>query len=259
MADDTVIEAPSEGQPQENQDQTEKKGQDTTQSTTQKLEGKSGEELIKMYGELERKVGEMGSELGQKRQFESQMSVVLQAIYNDPDLTDKVKKEIAKVSGQKPQENKTEDRKPDANGDVRKALEGQIMNDFSAKYGLNSLENDKRAEVFKGIADQLADMVDPGGTKSVAEVLDGIDLTKLPGMLEKAYILADRDGKITEAANESMKKADINRAAKFGSISSSNGVSDTESLTPDEKETARKLGISEDKYLTQKKAINTKQ
>lgn len=259
MADEQIV-APSDGQPQQPQDQVQQPSQEPTKPVTpEKLEGKSGEELIKMYGELERKTGEMGAELGQKREFEKQMSIVLQAIYADPDLTDKVKKEIAKLSGEKPKGDTTPERKPDTNSDVRKALEGQIMNDFSAKYGLNSLEADKKSEVFRGIADQLADMIDPGGNKSVAEVLDGIDLTKLPGMLEKAYILADRDGKITEAANESMKKADINRAAKFGSISSSNGVSDSESLTPDERETARKLDISEDKYLAQKKAINTKQ
>jgi len=231
---------------------------DSNQSVPDNLKGKDSNDLIKMYGDLERKLGEQGAELGQKRKFEQEMGLVLQAIHADPNIKASVEKELKKIVGVKDPDNtastSTTDSKPDKTTvETRQAVESQILGKFEEKHGLDSLPADKKAEVYKKIGDELAEMLDPGGTKTYAQVLGSVNLMKLPGMLDKALFLAEKDQVIAKATEEGRAKAQVSRAGAIGTIPSFGTSSGGDSLSADERDTAKKLGISEKDYLDSKK------
>lgn len=238
----TVPSSPTDGQ-------TQDKGAPEKTVVPEQLKGKSQDDLIKMYGELERKLGEQGSELGQSRKFQEEMSVVLQAIYADPKLKTSVEEQMERVMGR----GKTEpDKKTTPADETREAVEGQILREFEVRNGLDLLEATQRQQLYQKIGDELRDMLDPGGKKSYAEVLSSVNLTKLPQMMEKAYYLADREGTIKKAVQAGVLKAKESQAGMIGGISASSGGGNQKMLTPEEKQAAEKLGISEDDYLKSK-------
>ena len=259
MADD-INKAPDEGQAKVTETpSTPKDGQVGTgetapkQSVPEKLQGKSSEDLISMYGNLERKLGEQGHELGEYKKFRQDMDLVLNAIYADPDTKSLVEKNMRKLSGVDQNSSNRDQPQVDPRvSETRSAMEAQIINGFAAKNGLDSLPAEQRPEVFKKIGDELVDMLDPTGTKTYAQVLAGINLQKLPSLLEKAYYLADKDGMIDKATAQARAKFQQNASAAIGSMSSAGG-SNEERLSPEERETAKKLGVSEADYIKYKK------
>jgi len=258
MPDDINPKAPDEGQakvtetpsvPEGGQVET---GKAPNQSVPEKLQGKSSDDLISMYGNLERKLGEQGHELGEYKKFRQDMDLVLNAIYADPETKSLVEKNMRKLTGVDKSNQASQPTVDPRVSETRSAMEAQIINSFAAKSGLDSLPADQRPEVFKKIGDELVDMLDPTGTKTYAQVLAGINLQKLPLLLEKAYFLADKDGMIDKATAQARAQFQQNASAAIGSMSAVGG-SNEERLTPEERQTAKKLGVSEADYLKYKK------
>ncbi len=254
MADENTV--PQEGQTEGKSSTTPEggktEGQENAplQSVPKNLEGKSQNDLIKMYGELERKIGEQGTELGQKRQFEKEMGVVLQAIYANPDVKSGVEKEMQKILGVEPKKN------GETKGDEsREVLEGQIIGGFLERKGLYALPQEEQAQAVNGIARELREMLDPSGKKTNEQIGKEIDLRNLPVYLEKAYTLANRDGEIQKAVKTGLAKAGVGRAGIIGGIQSSGNVNESETLSEDERHVAKRLGISEEDYLKNKKKL----
>ena len=248
--------APEQGQAEENAPsapeggQAEEKDQEAPEKPIpDKLKGKSSDELIKMYGELSSKLGAQGVELGQARQLTRQMQVVLQAIEGSPQAKTLIEAELVKISGKAPEGDKKPDGEVKTDASVKRAVEGQIIREFEEKQGLTTLNPDERQVIYARIGTELTEMLDPGGTKSQAEVLDSIDLTKLPQMLERALFLANRDGEIEKATKAGMVRAQQNRGGMIGSIPSSGSVSSPgQALTAEEREVARSLSMSDEEY-----------
>lgn len=220
----------------------------------EKLQGKTPDELIKMYGEAERKLGEMGNQLGEKKRLESEMAVVLQAIHANPELKSGVEREIAKIAGQ---DTPTNDKPKVEEGDktqkqLKQAVEGQVIKEFEKDRGLNTLDAQEKRDVYTKIGDELAEMLDPGGNKTLPQLLDSIDPNKLGTYLDKAYKLANMDGEIEKATKAGMLKARQNEEAIFGAIPSSSGSGGTGGLSTEEKEMAKKLGVTEEDYQKNK-------
>ena len=215
------------------------------QEVPEKLQGKSDSELVKMYVELEKKIGEQGNELGQARKFQQDMALVLETIEANPNLKTEIQKELKKATGFKEPDVNKPSQDSTKTDETRRAVEAQIIKEFEGTHGLNSLNQEEKAKTYSKIGDELIDMFDPSGKKTTAQILDEIDLTKLPRMLEKAYFLVNRG----EGENRAQKEGMI------GSIPSSSSVSDSEGLNQDERKAAKRLGISEDDYLKQKKEI----
>ena len=262
MADEPKTAVPQEGQTEEEKktvpstpEDGQTKGQENAplQSVPDNLKGKTTTDLVKMYGELEHKLGAQGTELGQARKFQEEMAIVLKAIEQDPDVKSGVEKNMRKVMGITEDSPKSgESKSSSTDTETRRAVEGQIIREFEEKSGLNTLDQEKKAEVFKRIGDELSDMLNPGGNKSYSEVLDSVNLTKLPAMLEKAYFLADREGIVKKAAEEGRAKAMQDRGGIIGNISSSSRQEGSDTLTSEERLVARKLGISDEDYLKSK-------
>ncbi len=132
--------------------------------------------------------------------------------------------------------------------DARVATQGMIINDFEKGYAIDKLEPTKKQELHVKIGNELAEMFDPGGTKSPQQVIQEIPLDKLPRYLEKAYKLATVDDTAERARLQGIIEARQNNEASFGSIPSSNGKSDSISLTPEQRQAAQKMGVSEEQY-----------
>lgn len=229
----------------------------------EKLQGKSAEEVAQMYVNLEKKMGEHSSSVEEAKKLKEDMGLVLQAIYADPELKTGVEKQLRKVMGlEQPSKDEGEDTKKTQDkeekttqDDTRRAMEKYIIRDFEDKKGLNHLNQEERQTLYKRIGNELVDMVDPGGNKNYGEILDSISLEKLPAMLDKAYQLANQDGEIEKATKKAAAEARESQAGQIGSLPSSGTSTDAIRLTPSEKEAAKKLGVSEDKFLQRKKEI----
>lgn len=240
---------PTEDNPQEDPKDSSKEEQSKetqkshieTDDLPEKFKGKSASDIAKSYLELEKKLGSHSQTQTELDQWRALGNVIKQ----DPELIKALEK---KVAGDKSQERPKDD--------TRDALSNKIVSDFEKEYSIDRLDPEKRQAMHKKIGEELADMLDPGGNKSTREILDSINLSKLPQYLGKAYRLATVDDESERARVKGILESQRNSEATFGSIPSTGGKSNNDSLTTDERETAKKLGISEEKYLKQKQEIN---
>jgi len=227
------------------------------EAPSNKFVGKGTEELVKMYSELEKKLGEQSSEVSESRKFREQMDVVLQAIWADKNIYDNIDKKICEMRGvpsETPKELSTQQPVSSVDLDTRRAMENQIISDFERKYGMDQLQPDKKREMNVKIGNALARLADPGGKKTYAEILESISLQNLPSFLGDSYLIANKDDLVEKAKLEALTQRRETEGAAIGSIPSSSGTSSTE-LTPAEREAAEKLKIAPDKYLERKKQI----
>ena len=265
MADEQP-QAPQSGQPEKPKAPvTPDTGQATDKQAApseNKFAGKSPEELAKAYSELEKKLGDSSNELGELRKFREQMDVVLQAIWADQDVYNSVDKKIKEIRGVPVENGQTQtnvEGSPQITSpvdtDTRRALEAQIIDQFERRYGLDGLDPTKRREEHTKLGTALAEMLDPGGTKTYQEILNSVSLARLPKYLENAFFLANRDELIEKEKLKALTQNRENEGAAIGSLPSSSGSASNLSLTAAEKEAASKMKISEDKYLERKKQI----
>jgi len=229
-----------------------------TPELQRKIEGKSNQEIVKMYGELERKMGEASTNIEQRDQLIKQMNVVLAAIGKNPDREKMVKAWIKEVSeGSDGEDKKEENIETIKVNDTRKALENDIIRKFEGRYGLDKMAGEEKKGAHMKIGQALWDLVDPEGKyKSYDEMMDHVPLQKLDKMLENAYWISNRDI-ISEKVRlqDEAKRREANGGA-IGSISSVNiGQSDEITMSTEEIKAAEKLGISKEKWIERKKQI----
>lgn len=226
------------------------KGTEVPSQLPQHLQGKGIEDVVKMYGELERKFGEQSGEVGKLRKVAEQFDFINKVVSQDKDLLEKFESAINRVSG-KTTPPATRDDGKKGNGEVdsgsRKYLENKIVDDFAGSYGLNDLKPEEKQEELTRVGRALIDMLDPTGQRDVNEVLASIPLEKLPQYLDNAYWVANKD-KIAKG-NVPQNFASIGRMSTSSSKSESQAT-----LTDSEREIAKKLGVAEDAYLKNKQA-----
>ena len=227
-----------------------------------KFAGKSTEEVLKSYNELQKKLGEQATEVGELRSFRDQMDPVLQAVWADPELyqrlDDKIKEQRGFGAPKREETKKDGEQKkeiPAADLDTRRALENQIIADFERKYGVDQLAPNQKREMHVKIGNALADLADPGGRMTYADIVNTISLQKLPRYLENAYFIANKEALIETAKLEALTANKVNQQGSIGSIPSSSGMSSELELSASERETAQKMGIPVAKYLARKKEI----
>jgi len=261
MADEDT--APEAGQPTE-APVTADTGQADLQPapSEDKFAGKSTEEVLKSYNELQKKLGEQATEVGELRSFRDQMDPVLQAVWADPDLYGKLDNKIKEMRGfgvlakeEAKEDGKGKTEVPSADLDTRRALENQIIADFERRYGIDQLAQNQRREMHVKIGNSLADLADPGGKMTYAEIVNTISLQKLPRYLENAYFIANKENLIETAKLEALTANKVNQQASIGSIPASSGMSSELELSASEREAAQKMGIPVAKYLARKKEI----
>lgn len=218
------------------------------------LQNKSVEDVVKMYGELERKLGEQSTSVAEAKKIKENQQILARAVQDlsesDPDTIKKLESAIAKVTGSAPTETKKQetDGEPKADpqvSELRQVTVNKSFDEFASRHGISKMGDDEKKKVMEKVGQELMDLYDPGGNKQWQQVLSEIPLAQLPTLLDKAYYLSA----MGTAQNRS--QTDF---ASVGSMPSSNqesNVSDV-SLTPDEKKLAQMLGVSEEKWLKRK-------
>ena len=86
----------------------------------------------------------------------------------------------------------------------------------------------------------------------------GDSLEKLPKYLEKAYSLATMNDTIKKAQESAQAEANSGAAGIISSVPSNSPEGTDATLTPTERELAKRMGVSEDKWLERKKQINSR-
>lgn len=236
-------------------DNQDKKSQDNG-GAKDKLADKTTAQLVEMYGNLERKMGETSGEIKQKDELIKQMNIVLAAIEKDPTRSELVKKWIQELDGGEGADKK-DIKKDDKGSDTRRAVESEIVRKFESRYGLDKLKGEDKAKAQTKLGNALWELADPKGEyKSYEELLDHIPLQKLDRLLENAYWVSNRDVISEKIDLENQAKKRENDLASIGGLSSAsiNEQGEVE-LTPDEIKTAEKMKIPVEKYKARKKEI----
>lgn len=256
MADEENKVTDPQGQSTTTTDPSESKdGESTTETKIpEKLQGKTVEDIARMYTELEKTYGKHSQEVNTYRKKVEEWETLGRVIKGNPELEKQLVAEIEKISGKSTETTSTNGEKPRVD-DTRKAVESTIISTFEKNYGIDRLPGERKTELFSKIADELGDMLDPGGNKNMRQILNEISLEKLPKYLEKAYKLATMDDVAEQGRVKGLAEARMNSEAAFGSIPSSGGNSNKIELTPKQQEVARRMGISEEKYIANLRAI----
>lgn len=237
----------------------------------EKFKGKSPDDIAKAYIELEGKLGEQSKTVEEAKKAQEQVDTLLRAIWSDPDLYRKVEDGVRKfVSGGSLPESRT----PDVNGksdegakksesdpqvsELRVAQENQILDKFFTEYGYKNLSEKERKESYNRLALSLANLRDPGGKKPIKQVLSEIPLSQLPNFLDNAHFIANKGQIVDQAKRSALASKEENDAATIGSFAASSGQKgDGVTLSNRERETARKMGISEEAYAKRKVQIRS--
>lgn len=231
--------APIEGQPI-TPTVPEKSGETPIQ-VPEKFKDKSPEEISKAYDEAQKFISKQGEDLGrtkkEKEELEKQiknLNYLAQVIESDEDLYKRVE---AKIKG-------TPEDKPTEPDDVRVTITGNVIKEFEQKFGLDKLESEKAQAIRTAIGQKVE--------RLTGRSINDVPLSQLAETLESGYTLATQGDREEQARLQGIAEARANREAEIGSIQSS-GVNGTQvTLTPGEKEAARKLGISEIDYIKYK-------
>lgn len=215
----------------------------------EKFKGKSTEDIATMYLELEKKFGEHSKEVENARQFLQEKAFLDQLLSEDEQLYKTLEQAISKKVGKQT----TDDKSPKSDPvltDLRRSEENRAIGEFQKQFGIDKLDSDKKKEMMQNISKELAEMLDPGGNKTIGQIISEISLSKLPKYLENAYWIANKEKLIDRGSISD----DI---SSIGSISSSSVFnSNKDSLSEEEKKIAEKLGVKPEKYLERKKQIN---
>lgn len=205
---------------------------------------KTIEELEEGYKNTSGESSKMAEELNDYRKAVQDYEQIVRVVLNDEELRQGVEK---RLSGQTSSDNsrkevaKTPERDPQI-VKVARQMENMIVDNFMSKHGLDQLDTDEQAKVKRDIGKYLEDVIDP----------QNVDLNKLPKQLENAYKLY----KLDNAGDDRTEGTDYSsEIGKTKGAPSATPKDTTPSLTPQEKEAARKMGISEADYAKSKKAI----
>lgn len=266
MAEETITTDPQGQSTQQQQTTTDPAKNQAGQSTQQtiqdvqedlpeKFKGKSAKEIAESYLELERKSGQHTSEVQQARQNLAQWESLGKVIQGNPALEKLIVEEIQKISKKSEDDPNIRKDQPATRDDTRIAVEKTIVKEFETEHGIDKLSADEKTTLQKRVGKELEEMLDPKGAKNASELIADLPLDRLPSLLRKAYKLATADDDKERSRLKGLLQARDNRDAEFGTIPSSSRSSSQNLLTPEEQKVAKRLNITEEQYLKNKKEI----
>jgi len=216
---------------------------------------KTREDLENSYKELEKKQGgfaDVERERDEYRRYATQVQPVIDQIERDEDLANIVREKM----GLKPVEKTDEKNQPQDEAQVEvqevkdrlSRIEGKdrvdTVRNFEKKYGIDALEKDAQKDMRRRIEGRL---------NKWGKSARGGNSTELAGLLEDAYALENNNEQIEQARNEAIIKTRQNELGITGNGNAMQVASPTTvSLSPDERDTAQKMGTSEKDYLAMK-------
>jgi hypothetical protein len=230
-----------------------------TPTITQKdIEGKTPDEIVKFVSERSEALGSTKKELEDYKSYVNTAKPYIDVISSDPELTKQVEAAYQKKYNPEPAKTETPSGEINKVDDTRRALENGIISQFESQRGLDKLDGDTKKEMNVKIGQELMDILDPSGTKNLNEVLSGVSLEKLPRYLDKAYKLATINDVATKAKEEAIAEISSGANGIMSSIPSSSPNASDVGLTPQERVLAERMGVSEAKWLENKKMISNR-
>jgi hypothetical protein len=258
---------PNNGQPdntQGNDPASSSAGQSPSTSTEapsqdlpEKFRDKTASEIAQQYVQLEKKLGEQSTEVETARKLKSDMDQVLQVLWKNPKLYEQVERELLRSQDGGLPEIKSPKNEDDGEAensgkddDVRSKMVNDTISDFEQKFKISELPSEKRKILNKKIATEFAELRDPSGKKTVAQLIKETPVNQLGKLLEKAYWLAQKDQLVDQDT--------IPDVASISSMSASSGKADTShGLSERELKVAQNLGVAPDEYAKNKKKLNS--
>lgn len=232
----------------------------------EKFRGKSAEEIAASYTELEKKHTQLSQDHSLTKKERDDLKALESFIDNDPDSFKYLQGRIeARKSGKatpadpaapaQPQNDPRVSRLEAELNDTRLSTQSGIFEKFEGKYGLRA-ETDETKEIKTRIGNTIKEMVAPKSPKTPAEIIATLPLDVLPQYLENAYKLATADDEKERVRRKTIAQTRMNSDATFSDSPSTSLRENTTSLTAEEKKVAKGLGITDEKYLAQKKSLN---
>ncbi len=238
-----------------------KGGQSTQEQLPDKFKGKTATEIAQSYLELEKQVGKHTTEVQQTKAEAQKVQTQLQqwealgkVIQSNPALYYQIEGEIKKLSNQQPLNQQTDPAIPRIEKDLtdtKLAAQNQIFEKFESRFGIDNLPTEDANNLKQKVGRELAEIT---GAKDTASAVAALSLDRLPIFLEKAYRLATDGDQKERSRLQGMLEARKNNQGAFGNVPSSSIRQDADGLSPEEKVVAKRLGITEAKYLENKKA-----
>ena len=231
----------------------------------EKFRGKSPEEIVKMYLDLERSFHQRDKEIEEWKKFGENSAPVWRAILRNPDLYKAIEEEVAKEAGVLPSQQTTTSakkgsqetkkgqvqisEKPSEADDV---LRNQIIEQFEDRVGISKLSRDKQRE----LREQLATLMAEKRLLRQGETLATVSLRDLPEILDTAWKLYNVDRLKEEGKLEGLASALVEKQASIGSLPSSEKKEPAlPELSEEEKKVASRMGLSEEDYAKMKQRI----
>lgn len=255
MLDDTNVDPAAAGQsttndpqPQGGQSEGTPSGtNDAPSNTPNNLKGKTSDDIVKMYGEAQSQIGKLSTELGDLRKFREQMNPVLEVIQEDRDIYDKLDNTLKKKAGVVVPD-KPSGETVNTDNETRSVVESQIINQFIDRNGINTLDQETKGKVLSQVGKELINMYDLSGKATSSEVISKINLSTLDQKLQDALLLSK--------AKYGFK---VDPAAEIGSISSGSLNTNSDKLSTDEAKVAKRMGVSEEDYIKNKKLLQVQE
>lgn len=140
---------------------------------------------------------------------------------------------------------------------TRNHLFKQTVSTWEKSVGLDKLDQDKRTEVNTKVGSMLSRILDHKGEGvPVNQLLMGVSLDRLDGVLNDAYYLATKDDREAQIKKQVADEYQSGATGMIGSIASGSAGSGDIEMTGQEKLYADKMGISHKDYLASKKEIS---
>ena len=204
---------------------------------------KSPEDLVKAYGELEKKLGEQGDEIRQSREFATVVQPLLEVVKNDPELFKQNDAKLRNEPTSDESDTKKEDKTTVQDVEVRGSLVDMAIAKFEQEHGIDKLSAEERKSIRQKIGDEVYDLT---GRK-----IDEVDLRRLSPILDKAYILANKDNLVDKSKLEALVSANGEKEGAIPGVPSSSEKTETQ-LSPDEAKVAEKFGLTREEYISGK-------
>jgi len=228
-----------------NVDTDKKESTETTQKTQEELilgKFKDQEALKKAYQEAESSGSKMSTELKELKEFEKEVTPLLTEIYTDPELLKSVREKLGYTQTPTTETKKDNSLIP---REWQQQMEqysdwqrGQMIEAFEKRQGIDRLPDEQKKEVRKQIGSYLI---------KGRSALPPMNL--LEGLLDDAYKLVRVDKLKEEGKLEGILESQAGNLAAIGSLSSgSQSQTEELTLTKEQKEVAKKAGLSEKEY-----------
>jgi hypothetical protein len=192
----------------------------------------------KSYTEAEKKISIQGDELKKFVEFQTDVAPILDIVWNDPEILEKVR---SKASGKPTETPKKDDKEtpppPPVDKTARSVIQSQIVSTFEKDTGIEKLDDESKKQVRQSIGNAMKRWVKPG---------EELPIETLREIFDDALIIAkNKDSKLNKLLSDMTESSND---GAFSSMSSAGANRDDVRLTPEQEKVASRMPGGVEKY-----------